>query len=48
MFHGNAKRFRRRLEKQQTAHCYVETTGGHTWRNWRLYLSDFLKRVSVN
>lgn len=47
MFHGNAKRFHRRLEKQKTAHCYVETIGGHTWRNWRIYLSDFLCRVTV-
>ena len=48
MFYGNAKRFHRRLEKQKTAHCYVETIGGHTWRNWRIYLSDFLCRVAVN
>jgi enterochelin esterase family protein len=48
MFYGNAKRFHRRLEKQKTAHRYTETTGGHTWRNWRIYLSDFLCRVPVN
>jgi enterochelin esterase family protein len=46
MFHLNAKRFNKHLDKNKTAHCYQETTGGHTWRNWRLYLSDFLKRVS--
>ena len=44
MFHANAKRFNRRLEKKQIAHVYIETTGGHTWRNWRIYLSDFLRR----
>ena len=42
MFYGNAKRFDKRLNKQQTAHRYVVTTGGHTWRNWRIYLSEFL------
>ena len=46
MFHANAKRFYRRLEKKQTTRVYyMETTGGHTWRNWRLYLSDFLRRL---
>lgn len=46
MFHPNAKRFNKRLEKNKTAHCYHETTGGHTWRNWRMYLSDFLKQIA--
>ena len=48
MFHANAKRFNRRLEKKQIAHVYIETTGGHTWRNWRIYLSDFLRRSLPN
>lgn len=46
MFHANAKRFYRRLEKIQTTHAYIESTGGHTWRNWRIYLSDFLRRIN--
>ena len=46
MFHTNAKRFYRRLEKKQTTRVYyMETTGGHTWRNWRIYLSDFLRHL---
>ncbi len=44
MFHGNAKRFNRRLTKAQAPHEYIESIGGHTWRNWRLYLSDFIVR----
>ena len=43
MFHVNAKRFNRRLDKAQVPHEYTETIGGHTWRNWRIYLTDFLK-----
>jgi len=46
MFHGNAKRFNRRLTKAQAPHEYTETIGGHTWRNWRLYLSDFLVKIN--
>ena len=45
MFHSNAKRFYKRLAKQSTAHRYIETTGGHTWRNWRLYLADFIRSL---
>jgi len=46
MFHGNAKRFNRRLQKAQAPHEYTETLGGHTWRNWRLYLSDFMVKIN--
>ena len=46
MFHVNAKRFNRCLEKAQAPHEYTETIGGHTWRNWRLYLSDFFIHIS--
>ncbi len=46
MFHNNAKRFNRRLEKAQVPHTYTETIGGHTWRNWRIYLSDFLTKIA--
>jgi len=45
MFHNNAKRFNRRLTKAQAPHEYTETIGGHTWRNWRLYLVDFLIKL---
>lgn len=46
MFHVNAQRFNRRLDKAQAPHLYTETGGGHTWRNWRLYLSDFMVKIS--
>jgi len=46
MFHVNAKRFNRRLEKVQAPHEYTETIGGHTWRNWRLYLSDYMIKIN--
>lgn len=26
-------------------HVKVESDGGHTWRNWRIYLTDFARRV---
>ena len=41
-FYGNAKRFKRRLQRAQIPYEYTESSGGHNWRNWRYYLSDFL------
>ena len=46
MFHANAKRFNRQLDKTQIPHIYTETIGGHTWRNWRIHLSDFMEQIS--
>ncbi|MBQ4394138.1 MAG: hypothetical protein II825_02400 [Paludibacteraceae bacterium] len=47
MFINNGRRFHKRLTKSGIDHFYLESEGGHTWRNWRLYLSDFLVRVST-
>lgn len=47
MFINNGRRFHKRLTKSGIDHFYLENEGGHTWRNWRLYLSDFLIRVSA-
>ena len=46
MFHVNAMRFNRRLETAQAPHEYTETAGGHTWLNWRLYLSDYMVKIN--
>ncbi|MBP5659642.1 MAG: hypothetical protein J6W89_06485 [Paludibacteraceae bacterium] len=43
-FCGNAKRFKRRLQRAQIPYEYTESFGGHNWRNWRFYLSDFLTK----
>jgi enterochelin esterase family protein len=33
--------YRAKLDKMGMKYTYVETEGGHTWRNWRIYLSQF-------
>lgn len=43
MFINNGRRFHKRLTKKGVPHIYIETSGGHTWRNWRFYLTDFLE-----
>jgi len=32
---------RNELDKQDFDYTYRESTGGHTWSNWRIYLSEF-------
>ena len=29
------------LEKAGINYHYTESTGGHTWANWRIYLNEF-------
>lgn len=36
---------RRRLDRKGYPYTYLESEGGHTWRNWRDYLVDFLPRL---
>ena len=45
MFINNGRRFHKRLTKSGVDHFYMENEGGHTWRNWRIYLADFLKQI---
>ena len=34
--------FRKKLDGMNFKYVYRESDGGHTWRNWRVYLSEFL------
>jgi enterochelin esterase family protein len=34
--------FRAKLDKMGMKYTYMETEGGHTWTNWRVYLSQFV------
>lgn len=45
IFHLQSKRFVKKLQQRQIPHLFFETQGGHVWRNWRLYLSEFLQYV---
>lgn len=35
--------YREKLDKMGVKYSYVETDGGHTWTNWRVYLSQFVQ-----
>ena len=35
------KEYMKKLDDLGMTYSYLETDGGHTWRNWRVYLSNF-------
>ena len=37
--------YRRYLDEKGYPYEYVETDGGHIWRNWRIYLSQFAQKI---
>lgn len=45
IFHSQSCRFVKKIKDKQTSFVYYSTSGGHTWRNWRLYLSEFLQFI---
>lgn len=39
------KDMRATLDSLGYTYTYTESTGGHQWKNWRRYLSDFIKEI---
>jgi enterochelin esterase family protein len=39
---------RKLLDKLGMEHTYLETAGGHTWANWRRYLTEFVPLIFIN
>ena len=37
--------FRQQLDRKGYKHEYVETEGGHIWKNWRIYLNQFVPKL---
>ena len=37
--------FRKKLDATGYEYTYVESAGGHIWRNWRLYLTEFAQKL---
>ena len=44
LYDENVK-FRALLDAKEYEYEYVESEGGHTWRNWRCYLEQFAERL---
>jgi enterochelin esterase-like enzyme len=41
----NVTAYRDKLEAMGMPHTYVESEGGHIWKNWRVYLSEFAPQL---
>jgi len=37
--------YRKKLDNMDFKYTYIETEGGHTWDNWRKYLSEFATQI---
>ncbi|MCF0179628.1 MAG: esterase, partial [Bacteroidales bacterium] len=44
LFQANTE-YRKKLDAAGYPYVYIETEGGHIWRNWRHYLADFAPRL---
>lgn len=44
LFEANQE-FVAKLRSIDMPHVYFETDGGHIWRNWRIYLSQFVPQL---
>lgn len=44
LFQSN-KDYMARLDKASYPYKYMETDGGHIWRNWRIYLTEYLPEL---
>ncbi|HRX12002.1 MAG TPA: alpha/beta hydrolase-fold protein, partial [Draconibacterium sp.] len=41
----NVEDYRAKLDKMGMKYIYRESDGGHIWRNWRIYLSEFAPQL---
>ncbi len=39
------KELREKLDAKGYPYTYLESSGGHVWRNWRIYLTDFAQKI---
>ena len=39
------KELRDKLDAKGYPYTYLESSGGHVWRNWRIYLTDFAQKI---
>jgi enterochelin esterase family protein len=44
LYKSNAD-YRKYLDAHKYPYTYMETDGGHIWRNWRIYLTEFSQKL---
>lgn len=45
LFHWQINSFRRKMHRKHITYTMYNSIGGHTWRNWRVYLSEFVQII---
>ncbi|TMI93750.1 MAG: esterase [Bacteroidetes bacterium] len=45
ILYNAVKDYRAKLDSMGTKYEYLETEGGHTWTNWRVYLTEFAQKL---
>lgn len=48
LFHYRINGFRKKLQRRHIPYTMYNTVGGHTWRNWRVYFTEFVQTLFWN
>ena len=48
LFHYRINKFRKKLQRKHIPYTMYNTIGGHTWRNWRLYFTEYVQTLFWN
>ena len=48
LFHHRINGFRKKLQRRHIPYTMYNTVGGHTWRNWRVYFTEFVQTIFWN
>ncbi len=48
LFHHRINKFRKRMQRNHNLYTMYNTRGGHTWRNWRVYFTEFVQTLFWN
>lgn len=48
LFHHRINKFRKKLQRKHIPYTMYNTIGGHTWRNWRLYFTEYVQTLFWN
>lgn len=48
LFHHRINGFRKKLQRRHIPYTMYNTVGGHTWRNWRVYFTEYVQTLFWN
>lgn len=48
LFHYRINIFRKKMQRHHVLYTMYNTKGGHTWRNWRVYFTEFVQTLFWN